>query len=42
MEDQVVVTSPHREIAQLVRDIGGELELNILVLDSAFEDTVEK
>jgi PAS domain S-box-containing protein len=42
MEDQVVVTSPHHEIAQLVRDIGDELKLNILVLDSAFEDTVGK
>jgi hypothetical protein len=42
MEDQVVVTSPHQEITQLVRDIGNELALNTLILDSAFEDTVGK
>lgn len=42
MEDQVVVTSPHQEIAQLVRDIGDELNLNTLVVDSAFEETVGK
>jgi hypothetical protein len=42
MEDQVVVMSCYQETAQLVRKLGEELKLNILILDSGFEDTVEK
>jgi transcriptional regulator with PAS, ATPase and Fis domain len=42
MEDQVLVTSPHHQIAQLVRDIGKELKLNVVIVDSEFEDTVGK
>ena len=42
MDDQVVVTSCYQETEQLVHQIGEELRLNILILDSAFEDTVGK
>lgn len=40
MLDNIVVTSPHKEVTKLVKDIGSELNLNITVFESALEDAV--
>lgn len=40
MLGEIVVTSPHKEVTELVNVIGKELSLNITVFESALEDAV--
>ncbi len=40
MLGEIVVTSPHKEVTELVNEIGKELSLNITVFESALEDAV--
>lgn len=40
MTYDIVVTSPHKEVTQLVEQIGGELNLKITMIEAALEDAV--